>query len=90
MSSQHRMQEILDVHRRHGVPLAMTVPFLLKLEGWGVGDTAHAAGYTRAHLHLVLSRGVTPPHELRQVVVQRLGIDPWSGYETDGNPKTKP
>ena len=82
MSNQQQMREILEVHRRHGVPLSMTVPFLLKLKGWAVGETAEAAGYTRAHLHFVLRRGIDPPSDLRRVVMQRLGVDPWSVYES--------
>jgi hypothetical protein len=77
MSRNHRIKEIWDVHRRHHVPLSITVPFLLKLEGWEIGETAQAAGYTRAYLHLVLVRGLEPPHRLRQTITKRLGIDPW-------------
>lgn len=80
MSDTQKSQEILEIHRRYGVPLSMTVPFLLKLNGWAVGETAEAAGYTRAHLHQVLRRGLEPPSGLRNIVAKRLGVDPW-GYD---------
>jgi|GEM_PF-2138868 hypothetical protein len=78
ITTKANIQQLLRTHARNGVPLEMSVPFLLKLAGWGVEETANAAGFTRTHFYLALRGKRTPPDQLRALVVERLGVDPWS------------
>ncbi|MDD3449921.1 MAG: hypothetical protein PHF72_12925 [Gammaproteobacteria bacterium] len=78
ITTKASIQRLLRVHMQHGVPLEMSVPFLLKLAGWGVAETANAAGFTRTHLYFALRGDRTAPEPLRRLLRERLGADPWS------------
>lgn len=84
LTAIENIQQLLQLHAEKGVPMEMSVPFLLKLAGRGVEETATEAGFTRTHFYLTL-RGIrTPPERLRQLLERRLGQDPWKVYgETD-------
>lgn len=85
ITTKPNIQQLLRVHARNGVPLEMSVPFLLKLAGWGVEETASSAGFTRTHFYLALCGKRSPPSQLRALVSHRLGLDPWSIYKSTGD-----
>ncbi|MEW8322485.1 MAG: hypothetical protein AB2606_07540 [Candidatus Thiodiazotropha taylori] len=84
LTAIENIQQLLQIHAEKGVPMEMSVPFLLKLAGKGVEETATEAGFTRTHFYLTLRGERTPPEGLRQLLEKRLGQDPWKVYgETD-------
>jgi DNA-binding phage protein len=80
LTNQENIQQLLRIHADRGVPLDLSVPFLLKLAGRGVEETATEAGFSRTHLYLVLRGERSAPTKLRQLLAQRLGLDPWDVY----------
>ncbi|ODB95194.1 hypothetical protein A3197_17700 [Candidatus Thiodiazotropha endoloripes] len=80
VTAMENIQQLLQIHAEKGVPMEMSVPFLLKLAGRGVEETATEAGFTRTHFYLTLRGERTPPEGLRQLLEKRLGQDLWKVY----------
>jgi hypothetical protein len=80
LTAMENIQQLLQIHAEKGVPMEMSVPFLLKLAGRGVEETAIEAGFSRTHFYLVLRGERSAPTKLRQLLAQRLGLDPWDVY----------
>jgi lambda repressor-like predicted transcriptional regulator len=80
LTNQENIQQLLRIQAERGVPLDLNIPFLLKLAGWGIEETATQAGFTRTHFYLALRGDRTPQRKLRQLLAQRLGQDPWDVY----------
>ncbi|MEW8439269.1 MAG: hypothetical protein AB2689_14075 [Candidatus Thiodiazotropha taylori] len=53
-TEMENIQQLLQIHADKGVPMEMSAPFLLKLAGKGVEETATEAGFTRTHFYLTL------------------------------------
>lgn len=84
LTAMENIRQLLQIHAEKGVPMEMSVPFLLKLAGRGVEETATEAGFPRTHFYLTLRGERTPPRKLRQLLKRRLGQDPWEAYGAMG------
>jgi hypothetical protein len=71
------VKEILALHQRYGIRLEHSVVFLLRTKGYDVTEVMREAGYTRSLLYKALSGERSAPPPLRQVLRQKLGVDPW-------------
>lgn len=71
------VKEILDLHGRCGIRLEHSVVFLLRTLGHDVTAVAREAGCARSLLYKALSGERSAPEELRRVVRQKIGVDPW-------------
>ena len=71
------VQELMRVHARLGVPVVHTVALVARLRHVSLSALAREAGYHRNSLYQALVGDIRPPQRLHDVVIQKLGIDPW-------------
>jgi len=68
---------LLRVLCQHGIPLTLSVPFLLRAQRAGIQETADLAGCHRSLFRMTLEGRRTPPPALISVLEEKLGCDPW-------------
>lgn len=71
------LQELMRAHARLDVPLVHTVALVARLRDVSLSALAREAGCHRNSLYQALVGDIRPPTRLRDVVVEKLGIDPW-------------
>jgi hypothetical protein len=64
-----------------GVPIELSVPFLVHARGWRIQAFCQEIGVHRAYLHALLQRRYAAGIGIRFGVRQRLGFDPWRETE---------
>lgn len=77
MLSADCVRRILQLHAQCGVPLVHSVPFALRLRGYGVVQTAEEIGVSRTFFFLALRGDKRAGERFRQIVAERLGANPW-------------
>lgn len=60
-----------------GIPIELSVPFLIHARGWQIQAFCQEIGIHRAYLHALLQRRYTAGIGIRFAVHKRLGFDPW-------------
>ncbi len=73
-------RELLETLCRHGIPLTLSVPFLIRAQGLRVQELAQQAGCHRNVLRMALEGRRNAPAKLKNSLRNLLGCDPW---ETD-------
>lgn len=69
-----------------GIPMALSVPFLVRARGWQVAEFCNELGIHRGYFSALLKGQYLASMSIRLGVRQRLGFDPWrntSGTTTD-------
>lgn len=75
-------EEILRFLAQHNIGPEIAVPMLFRARGLSLQRTAEAAGYSRNTLYAALCGTRTASPRLRTAIAERLGVDPWSVYES--------
>ena len=70
-------RKLLETLCRHGIPLTLSVPFLIRAQGLRVQELAQQAGCHRSLVGMVLRGERLPPPGLRDALKEILGVDPW-------------
>jgi hypothetical protein len=66
-----------------GIPLAWSVPFLIRMRGRQIQYFCRDVGIHRSYLGLLL-RGIgSAPFDLRIAIRGKLGFDPWHAIHSD-------
>lgn len=60
-----------------GVPIELSVPFLIHARGWQIQAFCQEIGIHRAYLHALLQRRYVAGVGIRFGMHKRLGFDPW-------------
>lgn len=71
------IEQLLSILNQEGVPISLSVPFLVKARGLEIKELARRAGCHRALVGMALRGDRTPPVTLRRAVKDVLGVDPW-------------
>ena len=77
-------KQLLETLCQHGIPLTLSVPFLIRAQGLAVQEVASSAGCHRNVLRMALEGRRKPPVKLREAVRKLLGCDPWEIDAEDG------
>ena len=76
-------KQLLETLCQHGIPLTLSVPFLIRAQGLRVQELAQRAGCHRSVLRMTLEGRRNAPVRLREELRRQLGCDPWEIAATE-------
>ena len=77
-------EHLLSTHHHAGVPFSLSLPFLLKVDGYSIRRLQADSKLSNAVFHRALHGENWPNERLRYCLHDRLGLDPFAWGEQNG------
>jgi hypothetical protein len=78
-------RRLFEELRQAEIPIALSVPFLVRARGWQVAEFCAELGIHRGYFSALLKDQYTASMDVRLGVRQRLGFDPWRARAAAGS-----
>lgn len=74
-------QRLFEQSREAGIPISLSVPFLVRARGWQIAEFCAELEVHRGYFNALLKGQYGASMGIRLGVRQRLGFDPWRGSD---------